>query len=610
MKTKRKPSVGMRCPQSPPKRLGVSAQSHSSVDSGQTRAKPVDASPYPGIAGAQGAPTEVNAGAENSAPTLRAHVGRRTARVISGDVSKAGACTIDTLVDDSGSARLVTIHVPGRSTHVLDLRTTKVDSAVGAVLSGADVAGFDVPLVTGLGVSGDQVWDAHLAARILFAGEIEAASGLVEVATRLGLDAPKVDVVSAYPTSDEITFAAEQARFITRVVDRLRCEVDRGGLSHTVSLEMEVRPVLTKMTRAGVLVDQQAFEELCDNQIKGEAKQREAASNLLGVTDLRDSRQVEAALRARGLEVVSTKSDDLAALLDSPGVADLIAWRSTAAFCDDTAKNISAALTRGSDGRVRPVWDQLGASTGRITSRQPNIIGIPRTCRSVFVPAPGNVFVEADIGASHVRILAELTGDQALINLFKLGLDPHQVTAESFSLGGSTPDRQKAKAINFGLPLKMGTPTFVAYARAEFGITITADEADELRDRYRAKHPGVAAWQDRIAAELPRVVRSPGGRARRYPPGSRELPSRLAAQLQMTEADAIKQAMVSLSMVLPEHGAQMVIVAYDSLVVECPEGEADDVKALVQSHIEAGLRRYLRVVPVVVKADVRRTWGG
>jgi DNA polymerase-1 len=401
--------------------------------------------------------------------------------------------------------------------------------------------------------------------------------------------------VSAYPTSDEITLAAERARFIARVVGRIRSEVDRSGLGDTVVLEMKVRPVLTKMTRAGVLIDQQAFEELCGSEIKAEAKQREAASSLLGVTDLRDGRQVEAALHARGLEVVLTKSDDLAALVDSPGVADLIAWRSTAAFCDNTAKNISAALVRESDGRVRPAWDQLGASTGRITSRQPNIIGIPRTCRSVFVPAPGNVFVEADIGASHLRILAELTGDAALIDLFKLGLDPHQVTAESFSLGGSTPDRQKAKAIN---------------ARAEFGITITADEADELRDRYRAKHPGVAAWQERTAAELPRVVRSPGGRARRYPPGSKELPSRVAAQLQMTEADAIKQAMVSLSMVLPEHGAQMVIVAYDSLVVECPEAEADDVKALVQSHMESGLRRYLRVVPVVVKADVRRTWGG
>lgn len=142
-------------------------------------------------------------------------------------------------------------------------------------------------------------------------------------------------------------------------------------------------------------------------------------------------------------------------------------------------------------GRIHLEFHQLGADTGRMAASNPNIQQIPNQARyrACFVPEPGKRLVVADYSQIELRILAEMTGDETLLDAFETGADLHKMTA-SMMFGVplesvSKQQRQSAKALNFGIVYGMG-PSGLATR-----IGSTLDEAKELIDRYFAAYPGV-----------------------------------------------------------------------------------------------------------------------
>ncbi len=284
-----------------------------------------------------------------------------------------------------------------------------------------------------------------------------------------------------------------------------------------------------------------------------------------------------------------------------------------------TDKLAQMALPR--TGRVHTHYAQAVAVTGRLSSNDPNLQNIPvrttegRRIREAFVAPEGRVIASADYSQIELRIMAHISGDEALLRAFNEGIDVHRATAAE--VFGSTPEqvsseqRRYAKVINFGLIYGMSS---FGLAR-NLGIDNTA--AKSYIDRYFARYPGVKNYMDETRASakekgyvetvfgrrlyLPEI-RSPNGPRR----GAAERAA-INAPMQGTAADLIKLSMNAVQKALDDQGlgTKMVMQVHDELVFEVPEAEVDWVRAEVP-RIMAGVAELK--VPLLAEIGFGPNW--
>lgn len=243
--------------------------------------------------------------------------------------------------------------------------------------------------------------------------------------------------------------------------------------------------------------------------------------------------------------------------------------------------------------RVHTSYNQAVASTGRLSSTDPNLQNIPvrteegRRIREAFVAADGYRLLAADYSQIELRIMAHLSGDEGLLNAFANSLDVHKATAaEVFGVSLDAVDadqRRSAKAINFGL----------IYGMSAFGLAkqlgIQRGEAQEYIELYFARYPGVKDYMDntREGAKEAGYVETVFGR-RLYLPDInarnaqlRNYAERTAinAPMQGTAADIIKRAMIDVQHWLDESAvdARIIMQVHDELVLEVPAGAGDEI---------------------------------
>jgi DNA polymerase-1 len=272
-------------------------------------------------------------------------------------------------------------------------------------------------------------------------------------------------------------------------------------------------------------------------------------------------------------------------------------------------------------GRVHTSFAQAIASTGRLSSTDPNLQNIPvRTeeggrIRRAFVAEAGNLLVSADYSQIELRLLAHVADIPALRESFARGEDIHARTAsEVFGvpMAGMDPmTRRRAKAINFG----------IIYGISGFGLArqlgIGPGEARGLIEAYFARYPEIATYMERTKAEARRhgYVTTPFGR-RCWVPGiaekngaRRAYAERQAinAPLQGGAADIIKRAMIRLPRALSEAGlsARMLLQVHDELLFEAPAAEAPALAALARRVMEGAAALS---VPLVVETGQGSNW--
>ncbi len=280
-----------------------------------------------------------------------------------------------------------------------------------------------------------------------------------------------------------------------------------------------------------------------------------------------------------------------------------------------------AQLAHPRTGRVHTHYAQAVAVTGRLSSNEPNLQNIPirtpegRRIRAAFVAPPGRVIASADYSQIELRIMAHLSGDAALLQAFRDGLDVHRATAaEVFGVAleqVSSEQRRYAKVINFGLIYGMGS-----FGLAKnLGIEVKAAAA--YIDRYFQRYPGVKQYMDdtRALAKAQGYVETVLGR-RLYLPeiNSPNGPRRAGAEraainapMQGTAADLIKLAMVAVQQALDAHQPEvlMVLQVHDELVFELPESEVDWLRAEVP-RLMAGVAQLQ--VPLLAEVGVGQNW--
>ena len=422
-----------------------------------------------------------------------------------------------------------------------------------------------------------------------------------------------------------LSYTAAVAALRETLAPKLR-ELELEPLYYDV--ELPLCAVLARMEQRGFLIDHAAlaqFGETLQTSITQLEQQIYAAAGApfninspkqLGKVLFEDMQLPHGKKTKTGW---STNADVLDKLRGVPIVADVLQYRQYAKLKSTYADGLLKAVSP--DGRIRTSFQMTVTATGRLSSTEPNLQNIPtRTelgsqMRRMFVAAPGNVLVDADYSQIELRLLAHISGDEAMCRAFRSGEDFHTLTAARvFHVEPQdvTPEmRRRAKAVNFG----------VVYGISPFSLSqdigVTVAEAKEYMERYFQTYTGVRAYMDRIVeqARADGYVETLMHRRRALPElkssnhNLRAFGERVALNMpiQGTAADLMKLAMVRVERRLADEGlaAQLIMQVHDELIVECPEDEAARVQALLEEEMSGVMTL---AVPLPAEAHCGKNW--
>jgi DNA polymerase-1 len=435
------------------------------------------------------------------------------------------------------------------------------------------------------------------------------------------------------PLDEAGPYAAEDADVTLRLHQtlwpRLQGEASLKRLFEEI--EMPLVPVLSRIERNGVFVERKMLEaqsvELAASMGDIAARAFEAAGEEF---NLGSPKQIQAILFEKlELPVLektpkgqpSTAESVLQELAHDYPLPKLILEYRGMSKLKSTYTDALPACINPETGRVHTSYRQAVASTGRLSSTDPNLQNIPvrtpegRRIRQAFIAPPGSLLLAVDYSQIELRIMAHLSGDTGLTQAFESGEDIHRATAaEVFGIAlkkVSDDERRSAKAINFGL----------IYGMSAFGLGrqlgIPRREAQAYVDLYFARYPGVKQFMDdtKERARDRGYVETVFGRRLYLPeiksgnPARRQYAERTAinAPMQGTAADIIKRAMITLHAWLEESSAQarMIMQVHDELVFEVAEDAVAEVQSVVVKQMEAAAELS---VPLKVDAGVGKNW--
>ena len=504
---------------------------------------------------------------------------------------------------------------------------------------GVTLAGLtsDTALAAYLALPGQMSFDlADLALRFLRRElRSEAAAGeqgQLDFDTAAGSAAGSDDGLEDLAAREAAEALTVRATAVSELADVLDVELEGKGQTDLLrDVELPLVGVLARMERTGIAIDGDHLADL-EAHFAGEVKQ--AAQSAYAVVgrefNLGSPKQLQVILfdelglpKTKRIKTgYTTDADALQGLYVQTGhplLAHLLRHRDVARLLI-TVEGLQKAVA--DDGRIHTTYSQTIAATGRLSSTDPNLQNVPirteegRRIRQAFVVGQGHeALMTADYSQVEMRIMAHLSGDDALVAAFESGEDLHTTVASRvFQVGPADVDsvmRGRIKAMSYGL----------AYGLSAYGLSqqlqITPDEARELMDDYFQRFGGVRDYLASVVDEARRTgyTETIMGR-RRYLPDltsdnrqRREMAERMAlnAPIQGSAADIIKVAMLKVAGALDSQGlaSRMLLQVHDELVLEIAPGEADDVEALIRREMGAA---YPLRAPLAVSVGHGRTW--
>lgn len=403
----------------------------------------------------------------------------------------------------------------------------------------------------------------------------------------------------AFPSFTE---DGEASLFLLRA--QLDAEIDKHeGLREVMTdIDLPLIPVLDKMERHGVRLDQGKFDALRGElEVRIKDIEAEAAGLTGGAINLNSPKQISDLLfnrlgftpesKTKGKTSFSTDSSVLERLAEMPGgelPALILEYRELSKMLSGFVVPLTSAA--GESGVIHTTFMPAFTGTGRLSSRDPNLQNIPafgewaERIKDGLVPVhEGNIFVAADYSQIELRVLAHISGEERLIDAFYSRRDIHRETASwVFSVMPDmvTPEmRRMAKVINFGL----------LYGMSSFGLAerlgVTRHEADAIIKRYFSALPEVKSFLKNIVeqAKAGGAARTIYGRIR--PVDEIQAFGRGALDrvlintpIQGTAADIARRAMVSFERAFSgDESVRLFLQVHDSLVCECPRGRAEEI---------------------------------
>lgn len=432
-------------------------------------------------------------------------------------------------------------------------------------------------------------------------------------------------------------YAADDAESTLRLLPILQKELDHTRSTKLLTdIEMPLVSILAEMEETGIALDMAFFEqmaaELQKRLMQIEADVYKAAGHKFNLNSTQQLSKVlfeglklpnPDRMRKTSSGHISTSADVLESLKGKHPIVDLILENRELSKLKSTYVDTLPLQVNPATGRIHTSYNQTGAVTGRIASSEPNLQNIPtrteigKRVRQGFIAASDCVLLSVDYSQIELRIVAHMSGDEAMLQAFRDGEDIHAATAAAIygiPLENVTKEqRRHAKAINFGL----------IYGMSAFGLSqaaeMTLGEAENFVKAYFKQFPGVKTFLDNLrrVAATQGYVETLLGR-KRYFPGlaaqsnvnlrNREEREAINAPIQGTAADIIKLAMLKIPDALKEAQlkGKMLLQVHDELVFECPEKELEKTVKVVQKEME---NAYVLSIPLTTEARYGKNWG-
>ncbi len=437
------------------------------------------------------------------------------------------------------------------------------------------------------------------------------------------------------PLDRATEYAAEDADVTLRLWKRFKTRLPHERVTRVYeTVDRPLVPVVARMEREGVKVDREELSKLSaefneqimalEERICAEAGCRFTIGSPKQLGDiLFDKLQLKGGRKGKS-GVWSTDVNELERLArDGVPIANMVLeWRQLTKLKNTYTDALQQQINKDT-GRVHTCYSLSGAQTGRLSSTDPNLQNIPirteigRRIRDSFVAEPGYVMLSADYSQIELRLAAHMADVPQLKQAFSEGADIHNMTAQELFGEVNRDTRGSAKTINFA----------ILYGISRWGLAgrlgVTADEAQEIIDRYFERFPGIRNY---IATTLAQA-REYGftttlfGRKTHFPSikaknqGERQGAERAAvnAPIQGTSADIIKRAMARMCPALEAEGlgsTRMLLQVHDELVFEVPKADVDRASAVIRRVMESAAEPAVKLsVPLGVDIGTGVNWG-
>jgi len=467
-------------------------------------------------------------------------------------------------------------------------------------------------------------------------GESKAATEAEEVLPpELRIAAWLLDSSLTNPTAAEVK-SLVKAKTLAEATPKILAEIKKQNLERVYEeIELPLIPIIKRSGERGILIDVAYLDKLsADYHRQADELTAKIYQLADGEFNLNSPKQLaevlfdKLKLNIKGLKKTaggarSTRESELAKLKGSHEIIDLIlAYRELQKLLSTYIDTIPKLVDR--ERRLHTSLNQTGTTTGRMSSSEPNLQNIPvregvgMAIREAFIAAPGHEFIAADYSQIELRILALLSGDPALVKIFKEGKDVHAaVAALVFGVPEASVTREmrrRAKVINFGIIYGMGVNAL------KINLNSTREEAQKFYDDYFATFPRVKEYFEEVigAARRRGYSETYFGRRRYFPELKSRLPylraaaERMAmnAPLQGTAADVVKLAMIRADKALREAGiidrAHFVLQIHDELIYEVEEGALKKAEPIIREAMEGVLTD--KTVPLSVHLSTGTSW--
>ncbi|MBQ2602652.1 MAG: DNA polymerase I [Oscillospiraceae bacterium] len=433
-----------------------------------------------------------------------------------------------------------------------------------------------------------------------------------------------------YDEGAELKRLSQEAAACLYLAETLEPRLEAEGLERVFrDIELPLCPVLAKMELAGFLVDKNALSAL-GAALETEIERLTAEIYSLAGTEfnINSPKQLGEVLFERLMLPApkktktgySTNADVLEKLKGRHRIIPLVLeYRELSKLKSTYADGLTKMI--GADGRIHTTFQMTVTATGRLSSTDPNLQNIPvrrelgGEIRKAFIAPEGMTLVDADYSQIELRILAHISGDEAMIEAYRTGEDIHRLTAASVL--GIPPEevtkeeRGKAKAVNFGIVYGIS-----AFSLSDdIGVSVT--EARDYINAYMAKYRGVSDYMERTVREAKEkgAAFTEYGRKRPLPElkssnfNLRSFGERVARNMpiQGTAADIMKIAMINADRALSAEcpGARLILQVHDELIAECPEADAEKVAAILKREMEGAAKLS---VPLTAEVKCGGTW--
>lgn len=441
---------------------------------------------------------------------------------------------------------------------------------------------------------------------------------------QITMDFVSLDVISEY--------AAEDADISFQLYEILTQKIKDDELSSILDdIDLPLMPVLLDMEREGTFVDADILNEMSTNLgIELERLEKAIYEEAGEEFNVASPKQVaEILFEKKGIKPIrktktgySTDVNVLQILAKEHAIPRYMLDYRQVSKLKSTYTDTLPLLIHEKTGRIHSNFNQTIAATGRLSSTNPNFQNIPvrtemgRDIRKAFRPqSEGWKILAADYSQIELRLMAQYSKDERLIEAFKNGEDIHTATAAHVFgtdlFGVNADQRRRAKVVNFGIMYGAGP------FRMSNELDISRGEAAELISDYFNTYPGIRNYLDETIAfaREHKFVQTMFGRKRPVPDidasnrMSREGAERIATNMpiQGTAADIIKLAMIQVHKRLKSENlkSKMILQVHDELVFEAPLEEVDALSALVKETMEHAVELD---IPLTVDIGIGDNW--